>query len=403
MWVSAVRLSGAVAVLAIVAIVAPQPTAASASPPSACYSVATYPLPGPVWALTRLRPDLAWPLSRGAGVTVAVIDSGVFPNHAALAGKVLPGRDLVVEANKLAPHAAVPGQCDEYGHGTVVAGIIAGRETQSSGYRFSGIAPDASILPIRVLRDQSSSDTTLSVRIADAVTWAVDAGHAGVVNLSLVTNPTPQLAAAVQHALAAGVVVVAAAGNDGSVRGQVEYPAAYDGVIGVAGSDRADAHVASSTSGNYVDVSAPGVDIVGPAPASDGYLYVPAGGTSFAAAYVSGVVALIRAHEPGLTPAQVADMVTRTADHPPQGWTPELGYGVVNPARAVGALAEATTEAGPPAGRLEVKAAAPAPRDAVSVAAPWVAACAVGVALAILVAVPVTRRGRARRWRPGRR
>ncbi|MEK8108396.1 S8 family serine peptidase [Micromonospora sp. M12] len=94
------------------------------------------------WALRRLEPTSAWPLSRGAGVTVAVIDSGVSATHPLLKGQVLEGRDF----NYL---AAKQGQCDEAGHGTLIAGIIAGRE--GTGVPFSGIAPAARILPIRVL------------------------------------------------------------------------------------------------------------------------------------------------------------------------------------------------------------------------------------------------------------
>jgi type VII secretion-associated serine protease mycosin len=358
------------------------------------------------WALTRLRPDLAWPLSRGAGVTVAVIDSGVSPDHPALAGKVLPGRDLVLESNSLMPHAEIPGHCDEFGHGTVVAGIIAGRETVSNGYRFSGVAPDASILPIRVLRDQATSNTTLSTDIADAVTWAVDAGRADVINLSLVTSPSPELKAAVEHALAAGTVVVAAVGNRSQGAqagdGQVGYPAAFDGVIGVAGSDRGDKHVDTSTTGRAVDVAAPGVDIAGPAPASDGYIFAPRGGTSYATAYVSGVAALLKGYDRSLTPAEITDRITRTADHPPQGWSPELGYGVVSPARAVGALDAGEGAWAGAGGRLDLAPAAPETRDVVSTAAPWILAVGVMVALAVLLAVPVLRRGRERDWRSGR-
>jgi len=397
-------LSAAAAVLAIVLgtaspAAAAVPVRAAAAP--VCYSLPTQPLPTPVWALTRLRPDLAWPLSRGAGVTVAVIDTGVFPDHPALAGKVLPGRDLVAEGNALVPHTDVPGQCDEFGHGTVVSGIIAGSETQSNGYRFSGVAPDARILPVRVLRDQASANTTLSTEIAEAVNWAVDIGGADVINLSLVTSPSPELEAAIAHALDTGTVVVAAVGNQATGGGPDPYPAAFDGVIGVAGSDRADAHVESSTVGEYVDVAAPGVDIAGPAPAGDGYIFAPKGGTSFATAYVTGVAALLKGYDRGITPAEVLDRVTRTADHPAQGWTPELGWGVVSPARAIGALDDSAGEPGP-SGRLDAASPAPEARDGVSAAAPWVAAFAAVAAIAVLVAVPVLRRGRDRRWRPGR-
>jgi type VII secretion-associated serine protease mycosin len=366
-----------------------------------CGQAETLPLATPDWPLTRLRPDLAWPLSRGAGVTVAVIDSGVSADHPALAGKVLPGRDLVVESKEsTVPVGSTPGQCDEVGHGTVVAGIIAGREQISAGYTFSGIAPDATILPIRVLRDlQPSQDAAMGTRLATAVTWAVQQG-AKVINMSLTTGPSLQLQDAIDQALASGVVVVAAAGNDGAQATQpVSYPAAYDGVMAVAGVDDKDQHVSSSTVGNYVDIAAPGVRISGPAPEGGGYDYAPDGGTSFATAFVSGVAALVRAHEPTISAAQVVERITSTADHPAQGRNAQVGYGVVNPARAVGALDPGAAVPPAPQGYLSAVVVEPLARDPVSVAAPWVAVGAAVAALAVLVAVPVARRGRERRWR----
>jgi type VII secretion-associated serine protease mycosin len=370
-----------------------------------CGRPETLPLPEPVWALTRLRPDLAWPLSTGAGVTVAVIDSGVSPDHPALAGKVLPGRDLVVEAGEAgAVDGVPPGQCDEVGHGTVVAGIIAGRAETSAGYRFSGIAPDATILPVRVLRDQTpNSNADMATRIATAVEWAVKQG-AEVINMSLTTGPSPELADAIAHALSSGVVVVAASGNTGTdANAPVSYPAAYDGVIGVGGIDDKDKHVDSSTVGSYVDVAAPGVRISGPAVAGGGYVYAEQGGTSFATAYVSGVAALVRAHDPTLSPAQIAQRITATADHPPQGWNNQVGYGVVNPGRAVGALDPGAATPSTPDGHVSLPVAVAEPRDEVGAAAPWVAGAAAIVALGVLVAGPVARRGRNRRWRSSTR
>jgi subtilisin family serine protease len=266
------------------------------------------------------------------------------------------------------------------------------------------MAPEATILPIRVLLDdQVQFDASLSGQIGEAIRWAVDEGRADVVNLSLTTVPTTALRDAVRHAIDNGVVVVAAAGNAGSREGsQIAYPAAYDGVIGVAGTGKDDRRVPTSSQGEHVDVAAPGADISGPAPRGGGFVYVEAG-TSFATAYVSGVAALVRAHEPDLTPAQVLERITATADHGPGGWNPEVGYGVVNPARAVGALTGLAGDVAPPAsGRLEIPAAQPPPRDGVSAVAPWLALAGALAALAVLVAVPLARRGRDRRWRPGR-
>jgi len=393
------RFASTVAVLSL-GLVPPLHTvaAANSSLAAVCGPVVTQPLAEPPWPLTRLRPDLAWPLTMGAGTTVAVIDSGVSADHPSLRGKVRAGVDFVN------PKAG-PGQCDENGHGTLIAGIIAGRETVSSGYRFHGVAPEASIVPVRVLRDQRRSfENDLSLRIATAVGWAVDVGRADVINLSLTTLPTSQLQAAIQHALDRGVIVVAAAGNEGQSAqpGQPLYPAAYDGVLGVASIDTDDEHVASSSTGTYVDVAAPGVRIAGPSPAGGGFLFSEEGGTSFAAAYVSGVAALVHSYHPDLTPAQVIERITKTAEHPPDGWNPDIGYGVVDPARAVGALQVGTTPKAVPVEQLRpATVAREAPRS-LTVAATWVMAAGAAVVLLLLAAVPVVRRGRQRGWRSSR-
>jgi type VII secretion-associated serine protease mycosin len=357
----------------------------------ACGPVVTQPLVEPPWGLTRLRPDLAWPLTEGAGVKVAVIDSGVSADPPSLRGKVLSGIDYVDTGKG-------PGQCDENGHGTLIAGIIAGRETVSGGFRFYGVAPAATIVPVRVLRDQQRSfESDLSGRIATAIRWAVDVGGAAVINLSLTTEPTADLAAAVKHAIDKGVVVVAAAGNEGTSEqpGQLTYPAAYPGVIGVAGVDQQDQHVSSSTSGDYVDVAAPGVRIAGPSPEGGGFLFSADGGTSFATAYVSGVAALVRAYYPKLRPDQVTERITETAEHPAQSWNPQVGYGVVDPARAVGAIVEPSGGGRAPVGGI---AAIPQPVPegrGLILAAGSIGAAGVLLVFGVLLGGSVARRRRA--------
>ncbi|TDB71070.1 type VII secretion-associated serine protease mycosin, partial [Micromonospora sp. KC721] len=175
------------------------------------------------WALRRLDPASAWRITRGEGVTVAVIDSGVSPSHPLLKGQVREGRDV----NGL-PQAQ--GRCDLAGHGTIVAGIIAGRD--DTGAPYSGIAPAARILPVRVLQDtRRTNDPGLPLQIAAAIRWAADQ-DVEVINLSLVTIDHPELADAVRYALDEGVVVVAAAGNRAQdQRDLPAYPAAYPGVI----------------------------------------------------------------------------------------------------------------------------------------------------------------------------
>ncbi|RKN41119.1 type VII secretion-associated serine protease mycosin [Micromonospora endolithica] len=370
-------------------VVAPVPAAAAprCGPPGEAAPTGT------PWSLRRLEPASAWRLSRGAGVTVAVIDSGVSAIHPSLRGRVLEGRDFSDLPEQ-------QGRCDLVGHGTVVAGLIAGRD--DTGAPFSGIAPDARILPGRVLAEYGTDlDDALPGQVAEAIRWAVSE-EADVINLSLVTLDRPELAEAVRDALDAGVVLVAAAGNRQQDQQDLPaYPAAYPGVIAVAGVDEQGAHVETSVSGEYVDLAAPGLNLIGPAPGGDGYLAEPQGGTSFAAAYVSGVVALVRAAHPDLTPEQITDRLIRTADAPPSGLDPQVGHGVVNPYRAVADLLG--TRADPPAGALP---APPAPTDPLAderAVALWAAAVGALLAGVLLVVKPILARGRRRGWRPGRR
>lgn len=378
----------ACALVTVPALAVPGPVAAA---PAACGpSVADQHTETP-WPLTRLRPELAWPMTTGSGVVVAVIDSGVSATAPSLKDQVLPGKDYVL--------AGGVGDCDEVSHGTFVAGIIAGQRLPGAG--FHGVAPGAKILPIRVMQDdQKSFDQNLPNTIADAVDFAVDRG-AHVINLSLVTIPTAKLAASISRAVSRNVIVVAAAGNDGASQGgnQPSYPAAYDGVIAVAGVDEQDQHVNTSTSGAYVDVSAPGVQILGPAPQGGGFGLRPGGGTSFAAPYVAGTAALLRAYYPTMTVQQITDRITATADHPPDGRNNQVGFGTVNPYRAVAALTD-----GPPAGPAAKPAAGLGPtvqdrRDDTVLPAIWTAFAATFTA-ALVWAGLLVRRAR-RRMRGG--
>ncbi|SBT54219.1 type VII secretion-associated serine protease mycosin [Micromonospora narathiwatensis] len=345
------------------------------------------------WALDRIDPSGAWRITRGAGVTVAVIDSGVSPSHPLLRGRVLDGADF----NNL---EQLKGQCDLVGHGTLVAGIIAGRE--GTGTPYSGIAPEAKILPVRVLADgKRTFDESIPAQIGQAIRWAVDHG-ADVINLSLATLDDPALKKAVDYALDEGVILVAAAGNqEENQQGQPAYPAAYSGVIAVAGVDDKGEHVGSSVTGDYVDIAAPGLNIVGPAPQGSGYLAEPQGGTSFATAYVSGVAALVRAAHPKLTPKGVAYRLTRTADSPPDGHNAEIGYGVVNPYRAVTSLLGSRDDA--PLGAMPKPVPPADPLGWQRTVAIWVAAVGGLLAAILLTARPVLALGRRRGWRPGRR
>jgi membrane-anchored mycosin MYCP len=381
-------------VLLVAGCVLPAVPAAAAPAPPECGPSFTDQLTHTPWPLRRLQPGLAWPLSRGAGVRVAVIDSGITQSHPKLAGRVLAGTDLVPPGS--------PGDCDN-SHGTLVASIIAGRDTKDAP--FYGIAPDARIVPVRVLpNDKPTSAPDLSKRIADAVRYAVQQ-NVGVINLSLYTDPSDALAGAIDDAVHHNVVVVAAGGNTGGTASgdKPVYPAAYDGVLAVGGVDEDGKHVGSSTAGPYIDVAAPGIHIEGPAPRGGGYALDPPGGTSFAAAYVSGVAALLRAYQPNLSAAEVVRRIEETADAPPGGRDDEVGYGVVNPYRAVGTVIEARGNR-----TARVTGQVPDPRrdaDPLATAkrvAAWVAPCGVLLAAVLLMARAIVVRGRRRDWRPGR-
>uniref|UniRef100_A0AAU2VZQ3 Type VII secretion-associated serine protease mycosin n=1 Tax=Streptomyces sp. NBC_00008 TaxID=2903610 RepID=A0AAU2VZQ3_9ACTN len=288
------------------------------------------------WGLDALHTDEAWRTTRGKGITVAVVDTGVDAGLPDLAGQVLPGKDMI-------GFGAGRGDRSWARHGTAMAAIIAGRgHGVSDDDGVLGIAPQAKILPVRVILEASDPDRAKARKsrgtaLADGIRWAADHG-ADVINLSLgddseSAHPEPGEDAAVQYALKKGAVVVASAGNSGEKGDHISYPAAYPGVIAVAAVDRYGTHASFSTRRWYAAVSAPGDDIVVPAP--DRQYYVE-WGTSAASAFVSGAVALVRAAHPGLTPAQIKKLLTDTArDSPAGGRDDSRGYGMVDPAAAI--------------------------------------------------------------------
>jgi len=384
-WLVAVAL----AATALVSPIAVTPAHAAV----ACGPRITAPLPDEPWPLRRLRPDLVWPIADGSGVTVAVIDSGSSRTHPALEGQVLDGIDLVKPGQL--------GDCDEAGHGTTIAGIIAGKPTPDSA--FHGIAPGARILPIRALQgtgDDQERDSLAPGRIASAVTMATDRG-ADIINLSLTTAPIPALAAAVRYAQSKDVVVIAAVGNNPESEDLVpSYPASFPGVVGVAGVGPTGDYVPSSVQGNQVDISAPGLLIAGPAPQGGGFLEFQAGGTSFASAYVSGAMALLRSARPDLSANAAIRRLLNTADRPPDGWDNEVGNGVVNPTWAVNAIVD--SDPGPQQlGRLTLSDPVSDPMAGTRTLAVLVTLGATMLSALVLTATWVVRRGRRRRWRPG--
>ncbi|MGQ4415922.1 type VII secretion-associated serine protease mycosin [Streptomyces sp. SAS_269] len=292
------------------------------------------------WSLSALRLDEAWQTTRGRGVTVAVLDTGVEADHPDLAGNVLDAKDMI-------GFGAGPGDRDWARHGTAMAGIIAGHghgTGRTAGVM--GVAPEAKILPVRVILEDGDSArgkarTNRGNALADGIRWAADHG-ADVINLSLgddsdSAHPEPSEDEAVQYALKKGVVVVASAGNGGAKGDHVSYPAAYPGVIAATAVDRYGTRASFSTRRWYAAVSAPGVNVV---IADPDHKYYEGWGTSAAAAYVSGAAALVKAAHPGLTPAQVKKLLEDTARNAPLGGRDDSrGFGMIDPAAALKAAA----------------------------------------------------------------
>jgi membrane-anchored mycosin MYCP len=329
-------------------------------------------------------------LATGAGVRVAVIDSGVDVRNPQLKGQVAAGRDLL--------HGAADGRRDCVGHGTAVAGIIAGRPAGVGGVQ--GLAPGATIIPVRVSEDtdadgrQQTRSRSSADAFAAAITWAVGPANADVINISLVMpDPDPAVRDAVAAAVRSGVVVVAAAGNGGAEAG-VAYPAGFPGVVGV-GAVTPDGVLADySQPGPHVDIAAFGDQVTALAPVR-GHRAVQ--GTSFAAPFVSATAALLRERFPADSGAQIVARLLRSADPAPGGVrSARYGAGLLNPYRAL------TEEAGP------VVAAAPAV-SAVPVAVAgrgpaWeragvFAAGGAGLAVVAGLVAAVAARGRRRGWR----
>jgi type VII secretion-associated serine protease mycosin len=270
------------------------------------------------WHLETLSVAEAHEATRGAGVIVAVIDSGVDADHPDLRGSVLPGHDLTGPGD---------GRIDIDGHGTGTAGLIVGHG------RVLGIAPEAKILPVR---NGTVDDVGFQGKIGEAVTWAVANGASLICIAESGPTATIATAEAVERALAADIVVIAGVGNTPK-SSRVEYPAAYPGVIAVAGVDQAGRRAAVSVSGPEVVIAAPAVDIVSSDIRSPGRTgYKKGTGTSDATAIVAGAAALVRAKFPDLSAAEVVHRLTATADDKgAPGRDPEYGYGIVNIVRAL--------------------------------------------------------------------
>jgi subtilisin family serine protease len=274
-----------------------------------------------------------------------------------------------------------------------VASIIAA--APQAGTAFSGVAPQARVLSIKI----TDAETLNGGVTATAIIDAVDLG-ASVINLSLADANTPALRSAVQFAQAHNVVLVAAAGNDSASNGKGPfYPAAYPGVLSV-GAIGPDGSLASfSDTRTPVTVTAPGVSVASAYPGSYPRAYaVDDNGTSFATAFVSGVVALVRAANPGMPAAQVVARIAATADGTAGTGT---GHGLVNPVQAVTAVIPQDAGGSTASARPVAIARAAPPDTRPRTVALAIVGAALGLALLVTAVVLVIPAGRRRRWRAG--
>jgi serine protease len=362
------------------------------------------------WWLTKLHVTKAWQSTRGKGVTVAVLDTGVDPRQADLAGAVITGPDYT-DAGRVrgGPFWGI--------HGTAMAGLIAGRgHGPGHAAGIIGVAPAATILSVRVTLESNDpllSDANIAAglprAIARGIRYAVN-HHAAVIDLPL--DPVTAQGApgsggsaaersAVAYAIAHHVVLVAPAGDDGASTGAVNYPAAYRGVISVGAFNSAFTKAPFSSHQPYVTLTAAGDGVIA-ANGTQGYALVSS--TAAASAVVAGIVALIRTQFPALSPAQVTSALTKsTVFRPADGQRDGSGAGTVDAAAALTAAAH-MTEAVPGSGASAGTHPAQAPAQPVARATRGISRTLlidIGIALAVflLLAVPILGYGYYRRRR----
>jgi membrane-anchored mycosin MYCP len=370
----------------------PVPVATEPVPTSSCprqppingnfvSSVTTQP-----WAQQALDFSSVWPLTKGQGVEVAVVDSGV-DTSPQLARKV-----TAIDPSRT-------GYADCVGHGTAVAGIIAA--TDLPDVPFEGVAPGARILSVKVQNAESTK--TGSATLAQGISEAASLG-AKVINVSITTPvSTPELRSAVTSALSKGAVIVAAGGNDSEQTGvgpfyPASYAASYPGVLSVGAVASDGSRAPFSDQRSHVEVTAPGENVTSDYPG--GYI-TQLSGTSFATAFVSGVAALVRARYPNLSASAVVSRIEETAN----GNTgPGTGDGLVNPFQAVTAILPSgpVRSPSPPVRRQPVSVSrAPLPDRSAIGTALEVTAGALGATAVVALGAVVIREGRRRRWRAG--
>jgi subtilisin family serine protease len=283
------------------------------------------------WGMAAIGVEDAWPLGSGAGIVVAVVDSGVDMFHPDLASKLVGGYDV-------ANGDSWPQ--DNNGHGTHVAGIVGA--VTGNGIGVAGVGWDTRIMPVKVLDDEGRAS---AYEVATAIERAVDGG-ARIINLSLGSAyRSDLLESATTYAYARGVLVIASAGNSADEGNPVTYPAANPNVLAVGATTPDGRRATFSEYGWFVDLAAPGVEILSTFwDAAYGSDYAFGSGTSQAAPFVSGLASLVWSRNPALTNDQVAGILMGTAtDLGPAGRDDQFGYGLINARAAVRATAAGHT------------------------------------------------------------
>lgn len=241
-----------------------------------------------------IRTSEAWDRSMGSNVTVAILDNGIDMNHEDLMGKIVDPYDVTYDS----PYTLTMGD-----HGTHVAGIVG--SAIENGYGGVGVAPAASIMPIDVFAGSSAYTS----EVIEGIYRAVDHG-ANIINMSLGNySYSSFFQDAINYAYDHNVVVVAAAGNDAT--NLTHYPSSYDHVISVGSTTQEDTRSYFSNYGPYVDITAPGTDVLSTTPYN---FYETYSGTSMASPVVAGVAALVKSYEPGLSVDDITYRLTNTAD-----------------------------------------------------------------------------------------
>ncbi|MGW0333393.1 S8 family serine peptidase [Streptomyces sp. NPDC003011] len=289
------------------------------------------------WYLEPMQAEKMWKVSKGEGVKVAVIDSGVNASTPSLKGQVLTDE---------VPKSVAYNVTDDYsGHGTTMAELIAGT---GAGGGLRGLAPEAKIVPYRIETEDlkgGAEEKQKTPEARDAIRAAADT-DVKIINMSFGSvGPSSKDKAAIEYAASKGKLLIASVGNEGRDKGMIAYPAAFPYVIGVSASDESGKVSEFSSSGNYVDVAAPGQDFPGWCDA-DFRSYCDRNGTSSATAIASAAAALVWSAHPDWTVNQVTRALIDTAG---RTWAKDKpnkysGYGFVRP-RMV--LSDPSYDAGP--------------------------------------------------------